>query len=355
MLLTACFQAGRSEAPRIEGEGTKFHPGHYVFTQISRSYPPAERNARRISFIQAYLDEPAIRGFVAHMEWRVLEPEQGKYNLQPVADILRTLEGTDKQFGLYIRDRNFGGDCKSAPVPAYLKQGGEFGKSYKHAGVTCMVELYKPAVMDRKIALYRALGEAFDSHPNFEMITDGETAIGGTGDFSHQQWLTQLKRFYTEAKQAFPHTMVLMQVNFLGNGSRMLDELAAHMAQVGGGALGLPDMVPCRRRDLPEEDVCGYSIPGYDTLRKYRGVLSVSPNAETWDLRYDETDEVMSMALDYLGADHVYWSSAFSSRRDKAPGKPSDYLTEQVLPAIKKVEGRINSACPEALKPCLSD
>ena len=356
MLLTACFQTGRSDPLRIDVQGTKYHPGHYVFTQISRAYPPDERNRRRIGFIRAYLDEPLIRGFMSHMEWRVLEPKRGQYNLKPIADILKTLEGTDKYFALYIRDRNFGKDCKYAPVPEYLRHGSkEFGAAFKHAGVTCMIELYHPAVMDRKIALYKAIGDAFDSHPNFEMITDGESAIGGVDGFSHEQWLAQLKRFYTEAKLALPHTMVLMQLNFLGDGVGMMDELAAHMAEVGGGAIGLPDMVPCRRRDLPESEVCGYTIPGYDVLRKYRGEIAISPDAETWDLQYDETDEVMSMALDYLGANHVFWSSSFSSRRDKAPGTPSDYFEDQVLPAIEKVDARINTGCPESLKPCLAE
>lgn len=356
MLLTACFQTSRSDSARIELEGTKYHPGHYVFTQISRGYPPSERNQRRIGFIKAHMDEPGIRGFMSHMEWRVLEPKRGKYNLQPIADILETLEGTDKYFALYIRDRNFGKDCKFAPVPEYLRHGSkEFGVAYKHADVTCMIELYKPSVMDRKIALYKAIGEAFDTHPNFEMITDGESAIGGAEGFSHEQWLSELKRFYTEAKTHLPHTMVLMQLNFLGDGTRMMDELAAHMVEVGGGAIGLPDMVPCRRRDLPEDEVCGYTIPGYDVLRKYRGQLSISPDAETWDLQYEETDQVMSMALDYLGADHVFWSSSFSSRRDQAPGTPSAYFADQVLPAIEKVGARINKTCPESLKPCLSE
>ena len=332
-------------------EGTKFHPGHYVMTTISRSYSPRERNLRRIAYIKEHLDEPRIRGFMSHFEWKVLEPERGRYNLTPIADILKTLEGSDKYLVIYLRDRNFGKKCTKPPVPRYLLDK-EFGRPYKHK-TTCMVELYNPKVVDRKLALYRAIAEQFDKHPNLEMITDGETTIGGSEGYSPAAWANEIQRFYREAKRYFRHTMVLVQMNFLGDGSRYLSEIAATIEQTGGGALGLPDTVPCRRDDIPKEHVCGYTIPGYEVLREFRGRVAIAPNAETWDLHYDEAPIVKTMALDYLGADHVFWSRTFSSRRDRADHDSENYFSSQILPLLDKSGSETQRLCPSSLRPCI--
>lgn len=331
--------------------GTKFHPGHYVMTSISRAYLPEERSRRRLAFIKDHLDNEQIRGFMSHFEWKVLEPERGRYNLKPIADILESLEGSDKHLAIYLRDRNFSRNCNKAPVPKYLLKP-EFGQPYKHR-ITCMVELYNPRVVDRKIALYKAIAARFDSHPNLEMITDGETAIGGSADYSHERWAAEIQRFFIEVKRHFRHTMVLIQMNFLGDGTRLLSKVAKTIESTGGGALGLPDTVPCRRRDIPESAVCEYTIPGYDVLRDFQGRVAIAPTADTWDLRIDEAASVYDMALDYLGADHVFWSRRFTSRRDTYPEEPDSYFDREILPLLKERGSDIASKCPSSLAPCI--
>ena len=123
------------------------------------------------------------------------------------------------------------------------------------------------------------------------------------------------------------------------------------MAKTGGGALGLPDTVPCRRTDIPDSDVCGYRINAYDILRKYNGVMAITPQVATWDLIYEQTPEVFDMAVDYLGATHVLWQSQFTSRRDSR-GYVPNYMQNQLLPTIASQGGRINSDCPTTLGPC---
>ncbi len=335
-------------------KGTKFHPGHYLMTQISRAYTPRERQRKRIELIEKHLYNPDIRGFLSHFEWKVLEPEKNRYELQNIEQILKLLEGSDKYFGIYIRDRNFSKDCVKAPVPGYLLQS-EYGKPYKYKGATCMIELYNRKVVDRKLALYRAIAERFDRHPHLEIITDGETSIGGGERFSHRKWANEIKRFFSEAKKAFPHTMVMIQTNFLGEGEALMQEIAEHMLSVGGGALGLPDTVPCRKPDIPKEQICEYTIPGYSVLKRFKGKIAIAPNAETWDLHYRQGDEILSMAVNYLGADHVFWSSSFSSRRERIKRPPRSYLKDQILPMLKRRAGEISTLCPDSLKPCIAD
>lgn len=333
--------------------GTKFHPGHYIFTEVSRSHQPDERNARRLEIIESLLEEPQLTGFVSHFEWKVLEPEKGQYDLSHIAEILDMLEGTGKYLGVYLRDRNFSKGCKNAPVPDYLLAK-EYGKPYRARDSICMIELYNQRVVDRKLALYAAIAQAFDQHPNLEFITDGETTIPGGEDFSNDKWLEVLKYTFTESKKYFKNTMVLMQTNFLGTGTERMNALAEHMYRVGGGALGLPDTVPCRRTDNAPEDVCGYTIPGYDVLRHWKGKIAISPSASTWDLRYDDTGEVLQMAKDYLGADHVIWGRVFTSRVDLEHHGSDRYLRDEVFPTLREMPSVLHQQCPESLRPCIS-
>ena len=331
-------------------EGTKFNPGHYVFMSISRGHDIEERNRLRLEFIERYIDDPHIKGFIGSYDWQYLEPEKDAYDFDNIEEILERLEGTGKHFGVYLKDRTFNSDCTKPPVPDYL-QTAEYGGTYKYNGYVCMVKLYREDVMDRHIALFRALGQAFDDHPNFEIVSTGETSIGGDDDYSHDAWAQQLIRFFDEAKQDLPHTIVNIQTNFLGGGIGHIEQIAEAMAERGGGALGLPDTVPCRRMDIPEEEVCGYRIEAYDVLRAYGGRLAIAPDVETWDLLFEQTPEVFDMAVDYLGATHVLWQSDFSSRRDERGHVPG-YLDEQVRPTLEANDGRINDACPSELAPC---
>ena len=320
---------------------------------ISRGYSKSERERRRIDFVNRYINDSRLKGFIGTYDWRNLEPSKGNYDFDNIREILRMLEGTDKQFGIYLKERKFNSSCTKPPVPDYLMTS-EYGGTYKYGGYVCMIKLYRQDVMDRHIALFQAIGREFDDHPNFELITTGETTIGGSDGYSADIWTNQLIRLFNESKKELKKTILYIQTNFLGGGLSYMERIAAAMADTGGGGLGLPDTVPCRRNDIPESEVCGYRIPAYDLLRAYNGKLAVTPHVETWDLIYEQTPEVFDMAVDYLGATHVLWQSEFSSRRDSR-GYVSNYLDNQVLPTVGSQGGRINDSCPSELAPCISN
>jgi hypothetical protein len=300
--------------------------------------------------VKKHIQDPELKGFVGTYDWRYLEPSKNNYDFDNIQEILKLLEGTGKYFGIYLKDRKFNSNCKTAPVPNYLKAS-EYGGTYKYAGYVCMVRFYQPNVMDRQIALFKALGRSFDEHSNLEFIATGETTIGGDKGYSAKGWTDQLIRFFKESKTELNHTLINIKTNFLGGGTEHMNRLAKSMAEVGGGALGLPDTVPCRRTDIPESEVCGYTIAGYKVLRKYRGTLAITPDVQTWDLTFEQTPEVYDMAVDYLGATHIIWQSDFSSRKDKR-GYVSNYLEKQVRPTISSQGGRMNEQCPTALGTC---
>ncbi len=63
-------------------ESTKFHPGNYVFIDISRRYNKNERAKRRIAFIKNHINDPELKGFIATMDWRYLEPTKDNYDFK---------------------------------------------------------------------------------------------------------------------------------------------------------------------------------------------------------------------------------------------------------------------------------
>ncbi|MDO6461906.1 hypothetical protein Q4485_14435 [Granulosicoccaceae sp. 1_MG-2023] len=335
-----------------DGEANKFNPGHYTFINISRRYSKSERETRRIAFIEKYIDDPNLKGFIGTYDWRNLETSKGVYDFDNIREILEMLEGTGKHFGIYLKERTFNSSCTTPPVPDYLMSS-EYGGYYKYGGYVCMVKLFREDVMDRHIALFQAIGKAFDDHPNFEIISTGESAIGATDGYTAQGWTDQLIRLFEESKEELSHTTVNMQLNFLGGGTSYMEQIVQAMAETGGGSMGLPDTVPCRRMDIPDSEVCGYRIEAYDLMRKYNGVIGIAPDVETWDLTYDQTPEVFDMAVDYLGANYILWQSEFSSRVDEN-SYVSGYLDNQVIPTISANGGRINDECPSSFEPCTS-
>ena len=306
-----------------------------------------------MAFVKRYMDEPYLKGFIGTYDWRNLETSKGVYDFDNIREILEMLEGTDKQFGIYLKERHFNSSCTKPPVPDYLMSS-EYGGHYKYGGYVCMVKLFREDVTDRQIALFQALGKAFDDHPNFELVITGESAIGSTDGYSAQGWTNQLIRLFQESKKELKHTVLNMQLNFLGGGNGYMEQIVKAMVNTGGGSMGLPDTVPCRRTDIPDSEVCGYRIEAYDLMRKYNGVIGIAPDAETWDLIYEQTPEILDMAVDYLGATHIIWQSEFSSRRDSR-GYVSGYLDNQIIPSVEAAGGRIVDECPSSFEPCLTN
>lgn len=94
------------------------------------------------------------------------------------------------------------------------------------------------AYIDRIIALYRAIGDQFDVHPNFEFIKTGESTIGNDGKgYSDKGWAEQIIRRFAESKMSLQHTMIIQQMNFLGPGTALMESVAQAMSEVGGGDL----------------------------------------------------------------------------------------------------------------------
>lgn len=354
-LLSALFFCFLSLNLYAAVEATKFNPGPYLLSNPSGSLSDAQVHQHNLDFMQKYSEEESVRGFKLTYRWTGLEPEPGDYKLDQIAEVLELGRQFKKQVGLFIDVRAFGrGICPGVEQPDWMFEQGMLyeAKLNKHNKV-CLPKWWESRVMDKLIQLYSEIGKRFDAHPNLEFVTEGESTIEASHGYTKKAYHEQMTRLLTVSKKALPTTMILMQVNFYHDTNALL----MHMVDTGGIAFGLPDLVPCRiplvkvRRKYTNER-CSYQIDNYELMIKYNEQLSISPNAETWDLFYDQTEAVYLMAAEYLKADHIFLTEVFCSRRDRRECV-KNYIDLEVLPVLKKHGNLMNTECPTSFGQCL--
>lgn len=94
------------------------------------------------------------------------------------------------------------------------------------------------------IALLKALGQRYNSHPNFEGIGLIETAMGqAIKPLTATQingWLDNLVIVQQKMRTFFPNTMTIQEINYPRN---YLQQITTAMVKMGG-APGCPDVYP---------------------------------------------------------------------------------------------------------------
>jgi len=324
-------------APSAKFGPKKWHPGHYM--QI-----PGGRSPQwLISIIQV----PEMQGALLQYDWSALEPSQGVYNFSSIENELAILKANGKRMAIMVTDKEFRGRTDCVPIdmqtdPTY--QGGEMFTYDSAGGITgCIAKRWIPAVMDRFIALHRALGERFDPEPYFEAVTTEETAaIDGPvlDGLSNREYVDQLKRLGSAMAEAYPHTLAEIWVNWTTE--PYTTELVNHLYHNGIG-IGGPDTTPTRRTQ---------TIPVLTA--QYAGrmpmLTAVQPTWLTWKINPIGTgaltlDEVYDFAISRTGAaaTHLYWWYF-----EKA-GTNNSYDFYDTVNLIRARGGAINRNCPADL------
>jgi hypothetical protein len=252
-----CVQVGGRQSC-TPGNGSlngsiKWHPGHYMASNS------IHRVGTAVTDIQFELDAvgaaPKVMGWRGIYTWAALEPTKGQYDFSTVdaeLAILKTQYKATKRLGMVIWPVSFGamGSTANRIVPQYILSDPQYGPgtngiNYGYATTggstsTWAAALWRPAVMDRFIALIRALGAHLNSDPNFEVLMLPETSsLVGTGasDYSEAALVTQLERLISAAVAAFPNTNVVIQDNFmqtLVDTGSVLTYAQAHRAGLSG-------------------------------------------------------------------------------------------------------------------------
>ncbi len=303
--------------------------------------------ATELPWIDAIAGEPTVRGVLVQWVWNDLETSKGVYDFSSIDTYLAKIKSlsTPKRLIIRIEERGFG--AGNSVVPAYLKtdpiyNGGDAAMSN---GVVARV--WEAPVMDRLIALYKALADRYDSDPNVEGISGSETSIGFSdppATFSNGAYLEQLKRHILAARANWKHSLVFIDSNYLGNDAQMEDLIKSAMAS--REAIGGPDtlsrewVLDGTRAIQSDEVMRGERGSGTD----YRGMIAIKSEVQDSELgaviaTFTPT-QMYDTAYNINHANYIFWD------RNTYAGGPEQQWATGILPLIRSVNGKTYTACP---------
>lgn len=234
------------------GDQIKWHPGHYVASN------GLHKLGSKASAFQNELDaagnDPNAKGWRGIYAWAALEPQKGVYDFSVMdaeLQILKTKYPKAKRLGALISAAAYGQTTPSTAIlPQYLLSDSAYGPGtngnlhgYWATSWTYNAAVWRPAVMDRFIALIKALGAHYNNEPMFEVVMLPETAsavMGTAPDFTGAGLLTQEKRLLTAAIAAFPNTNVSIQNNYMATLEDTVD--LVKFSQLARAAQNGPDV-----------------------------------------------------------------------------------------------------------------
>lgn len=331
---------GRVAAP-VGAPRYKWHPGHYQTT--------VSIGQTGIPYLSELAKEPHVLGIQQRYWWAQLEPQRGVYDFSLIESHLALLKPIGKRLVIQVMDRSWNGSSAAGVLPAYLGSDPAFkgGWYVKPNDMGVVAQLWEPAVMDRLIALFAALGARFDGEVHVEAIMAEETTPAvspgppAPASYTRATLATQLKRLATAARRSWPTTNVFLPTNFL---SGELQGIVAHSATQKVG-VGGSDVMPPPHNGSEGDRIIRGDIGGVD----YRGTLPLGYGVQSPSLCGKEGCWLPSELYDYaygpLGATHVFWVR-LGTQRDTATAKYS--WTLGILPTIRARQGRTNAACPTA-------
>lgn len=358
----------------------KWHPGHYV-SFIPSLYPTSnfkESNPTTLAQILTFIDriaaEPTITGIQVFGYWGEFEGSRpGDYSagFATMDAILARAALRKKRVMLSIMTTVFGGygsDWTFA-FPAYLVQpqrggtdaAGTYGISVLNVNMDGLQSrVWQQATSDRLIAMKKAYGARYDSHPNFEMIAIGETSVNltvGTDGYSFAALDAQLKRQLTEIRKAFPTTAVRLNANFYfsdNNAISLVNHAGNLSISVGG-----PDVLP-KQRIQANQAFTGALSGATD----WRGIVPFVAEVQSPSLGGKEgtyTNEQLYLAAmqGVSTASNGATGSGTAEFRAVQPqyfvwyyntwsGGPEQQWNTGTLPFIRSINGAVHStACPK--------
>jgi hypothetical protein len=334
---------GAPECGRTEVLSTtpryKWHPGHYQTT--------ATIGQSGIPYVSELANEPYVRGVQQRYWWAQLEPKRGVYDFSRIEQHLALLKPMGKRLVIQVMDRSWSGTSATGVLPAYLGSDPVFkgGWYVKPNNQGVVARLWEPAVMDRVIALYAALGARFDKEVYVEAIMTEETTPDvspgppAPASYTRATLATQIKRLVTATRKAWPTTNVLVPTNYL---SGELQGIIAHCATQKVG-VGGSDVMPPPHSPTEGDRIIRGEIGGVD----YRGKLPIGYGVQSPSLCGKEGCWLPSQLYDYsystLKATHVFWVR-LGTERDTSTAKYS--WKYGILPTIRARQGRSVTACP---------
>jgi hypothetical protein len=300
-------------------------------------------NLKHIDEIQ---NVDAIKGVEIRINWSDLEPSKGSYNFSMIDTYLSRVKAYHKYLVIHPMDRKFNSSSTSF-MPSYLLT------SAYHGGVAKsrtgnVARLWDPVVMDRLIALYRAMGSKYNGDPSFEGITTDESTLSLPSPlpsgYSDSALELQYERLISQVRPSMPNTALFLDVNWLGslaNVSKLEQSLVSP-----AGALNSSNTVPNKMNN-------GQTVwTGGGTLgADYRGRLAIASAVETGELGGNLGDfypwQIANYAYSTLKANYVFWV------RNTWSGNSGQRWDTGILPYLKNKNPSVRTGCPISYGYCI--
>lgn len=275
----------------------KFNPGQYTVLLYSNRD-------------QRYMDEaarqPGTTGIMKKYRWRELEPTQGSYNFSGIQADLNWAQAYGMRLIIMIEDKTF---KLERPNPAYLDT-----LAPRNSGGGYSTVRFHPTVVTRYKALVTALGQRFDSHPNFEGIAQQESALSldaATLDrygYTPEKYRDALIASLGYALVVMPRSRVFWYQNFIVRNQSYIGSVAAALGPKGLVMAG-PDVLPDRKILVDMS---------YPFFRQFYGKMHLGIQAEDicykhphatagYATKYWTPGELFRYARDNLQVDYMFW------------------------------------------------
>jgi hypothetical protein len=322
--------------------GIKWNPGHYMLVFRGDSHDVVM--SKRIPEVCA---EPALQGMQLRADWPDLESAKGQYNFLELDQIYAALAACGKRLVVEVWAVEFNTTSTSGIVPSYILTGAEYNGGVAKTSGGYIARLWEAPVMDRLIALYRAMAERYDTKPYFEAIVFTETATSGVADgYTATAWVAQLKRALVAMNSAWSSTNVVIFNNFIqgATDSQLADIFASlHSNRAGTGA---PDVLP------PPHTPNGEAIyRGESGGTDYRGKIPAMFAVQTPELGGKEGTYTPKQLYDHCvgtnACSHMFWI------RNTLNGGSAQMWDTGILPFLRS-NPPTRESCPSNYPGCVN-
>jgi hypothetical protein len=342
----------------IAAGGVKWHPGHY-YTILTYGKDKSSYMSQVYKELQ---NTPALRGIQIRYTWAELEKSPGVYNFASIDRQLEELKKRGKRLVIQVNIKSF--STKRPLVPDYIKggqyEGGIFPFRDSNGGGGGIkgynVKLWNPQVYDRLTALFRALGNRYNDHPNLEGIGMIESAFGDAAvpvtNAQKDRFYDNLLNLHVKMRGFFPNTMTIQELNYP---REILNPFVQKMKTMGT-ALGCPDISP----DEPGLIFKGSAHSPQGVYEHFRDMAGIIPLAPTVELpNYENTringgghkptiTEILNFGKNELKANYIFWT--------RTPGYYEKVLETLNMKNQKaSASGGLNTACPRSYSSCVNN
>ena len=305
--------------PQTAG-GRKYNKGHYVGLLRKAGGNVQIRDALR----------PGMKGVMKRYTWKELEPNSGSYNLSGIQSDLNLVASLGLQLIVMIEDKTF---VNENPMPGYLSSN-QFVRKNRPGGYTAV--RWNTTVVNRMKALMKAIGQRFDSNPNFEGVALQESAPGLPGvdlnatGYTAAKYRDALIAVLLDATKSMPTSRVFWFMNFMPQNQSYLNDVA-NAVKSSGVVLSGPDI-------QPDDHAIVKSV--YPIIWNFKNKMPIAHQIEgscyrhlhadkSYPTKYWTPAELFKYGRDSLGDDYMFWVRVTNAN----PADSYDWF--DALPVIK--------------------